>query len=96
MKIEGRKFMGAKAVKKQSPFVQPQTYEPWRGSHPQVATRDRWRRLELNQRNRNFLGEYELCRDAFKAGDHDVEFPIGTFKLVAYYGARCQGRDPPT
>ena len=87
--------MGAKAVRRQSPFSRPSTYEPWRGSRIQIATRDRRRRLEKIRENREFLHEYERCRDAFRAGDRAVEFPVGTFKLVAYYGACCQGPDPP-
>ena len=96
MRVKGRKWLGVKAVLRQSPTSRPRTYEPRRQGKPQIATSDRWRRLEQIQQNREFLIEYERCRDLFRSGDTDVVFPIGTFKLVAYYGARSSpGPEPP-
>lgn len=92
---EGRTFMGAKRIRRQSPFAQPRTYEARGSIRPKIATSDRQKRREFLQEDRRFLHRYEECRDAFRARKTDVEFPVGTFEFIAFFGARCEGRDPP-
>lgn len=95
MKLEGREFLGARNVVRQSPFESPRTEEPWHRPKPLFSIRDPRERREYEQRNLEFLARYEECRDLFRSGERNVAFPVGTFKLVAYYAAACDGPDPP-
>ena len=90
-RMQGRKFLGAKKVLKQSPYSQPATHEHWCQSRPQISTSDRWRRLQRIGASQRFLREYESCLARYRAGETDAVFPLGTYKMVEYYGARCAG-----
>ena len=97
MRAEGRKFAGAAYVTSESPFSRSTSKEKSTGGDPQYASSDRaWRREQYLLRQ-NFLQTYKLCLEAYRAGDTDVVFPNGTFKMVDTYGARCltsSGHDP--
>ena len=76
-----RRIVGRKAILRQSPYSCPKTCTERRGLRPRVATKNKWRRIELLQANKQFLESY---RDAFERrrnGKPDVVFPFGTFKL---------------
>lgn len=96
MKRDGRKFLGVKSVLRSSPFDSPMTEQPWRTPNPLFSIRDKQQRREYRQCNLEFLAQYEECRDRLRSGERDVEFPVGTFKLIAYYGAACEGPTHPT
>lgn len=96
MKSKGLTFLGEKAVLQRSPFEAPKTEEPWPTPNPLFSIRDKRQLREHIQRNLEFLAHYEESRDKLRSGDRDVEFPVGTFKLPAYYSLACEGPDPPT
>ena len=90
-KADGRRFMGASAVKGQNIYASPMNMEPRRQMSPSVACRDKWRRVEVLARIVRFVREHEEKRRAFIAGMVDVLFPAGTYQMVKQYGARCEG-----
>ncbi len=91
---EGRKFLGAKAVRAQSPFGSPSTREPRRRLRPRVACRDKWQRIAWLQRSKEFLTAYREALQRFSAGVRDVIFPAGTYLMRVRFGVACH--DPPT
>ncbi len=93
LEAEGREFTGVKQVLAQSPESSPRTREPRRGLNPTVASRDKWRRIEMLQERAQFLAEYAAALERFVAGERDVIFPAGTYLMRRRYGVRCH--DPP-
>lgn len=57
------------------------TINPRPTINPRAATRNKWRRVEVLQRNRAFLRAYAAALRDYRAGQHDVIFPPGTWKL---------------
>ena len=89
-----RPILGVKAIRRQDPFAYPKGREPRRKMSPRVKTRDKWRRIEVLQRNKQW---HQAYRDAFlrnQAGEANVLFPYGTWWFRIYGGVRC--RPPPT
>ena len=60
------------------------------GIRPQVAAKSKWVRIERLRRNRLWLEAYEKAMRRFKAGERDVVFPYGTYKMRVYYGVLCE------
>jgi len=89
-KAEGRKFLGAGAVKAQSIYASPKTPAPKSRISPRVACRDKDKRIEVLRRLAKFAAAYKEKRDEFLQGVADVVFPAGTYQLVRQYGARCE------
>jgi putative transposase len=79
-RAEGRRVLGRRAVKAQSPNGRPTSVEPRRGLRPRVAARSQWARIEALQRNREFLDAYRDARARWIRGEA-AEFPIGTYWL---------------
>jgi len=50
-----------------------------------VAARNKWARVETLQRNRAFLIDYAVARDAWRHGA-PVTFPWGTYWLQRFAG----------
>lgn len=88
-KVEGRRFLGAQAVKRQNIYDSPKNREAGRSMSPRVACGDRWRRMELLTELTDFVAGHEEKRRAFVGGQRDVEFPPGTYRFVQSLGARC-------
>ena len=86
---EGKTFLGAAKVKAQKIYHSSSGSTPHRGLSPQVAARDKWRRIEVLARNADFVKEHAERRKEFVAGKRDVVFPAGTYRLVKQFGARC-------
>jgi hypothetical protein len=83
---ENRGVMGRKAVLRVSPEARPSTEEPRREIRPEIACLEKERRrLEL-ERLRAFRAEYGNALDQWRAGDHAVVFPAGTYRM-RWYGA---------
>jgi hypothetical protein len=78
----GRRVLGRKAILRQSPFSCPKSCKARRGLKPRVATRDKWRRIELLQRNKRFQQRYLEAYERRRAGELDVVFPYGTYQLA--------------
>jgi hypothetical protein len=89
---EGRRFVGRRAVLRTSRYAYPQSRRQPFGLVPTIAGRT-GPRIEAIERLRTFRAEHADALAAYRAGDHDVVFPYGTWKMRVYYGARC--RPPP-
>lgn len=85
----GQQFMGARRVVRQSPFASPATRERRRALSPRVACRNIWKRTEALQQLKAFLDAYRAAWQRYRLGDHDVIFPLGSYWLPVYAGARC-------
>jgi putative transposase len=86
--------VGRKAILRQSPFSCPRTATERRGLRPRVATRNKWRRIELLKANKSFLSSYRRAYERRLAGSVDVEFPYGTYQLRKLQAVCCQ-QGPP-
>ena len=75
------RVLGRKAVLRQSAFDSPQSHELRRHMSPRVAARNKWRRIEVLQRNVEFLHAYAAAREAYQAGKAAAVFPAGTYQL---------------
>jgi hypothetical protein len=87
----GRRFLGAARVLAQSPFSRPPRGEPRFRLKPRIASRDRWRRIEVLQQLKDFVCSYRDARLARRAGAPDVVFPAGTYHLRLMHGVQCAG-----
>ena len=76
----GRRVLGRRRVKEQSPFACPETFEPRRNIQPRVAAKNKWARIEALQRNREFVKQYVSARRQWLAGITTI-FPRGVYWL---------------
>jgi hypothetical protein len=76
----GRRVQGRRLVLKQSWRQRPASCEPRRDLRPQVASRNKWQRIEALLRNRAFVMEYVKARARWLDGLPTV-FPPGTYWL---------------
>ena len=85
----GKAFMGRRRVREQSRHSSARTPERKFGISPRVACRNKWARIERLQSNKRWLNGYNSALSAWRAGDRDVEFPAGTYKMRVVHGVRC-------
>ena len=78
---QGRKFLGAKRVRRQSPRSAPTTWEPLFGLNPHVACKDTLLRIRFLHWRTDRQRRYEEKRAAMLEGRKDVVFPEGTYML---------------
>ena len=88
---EGRSFMGAAAVCAQSFFASPAPGEPRRVLSPQLAGRNRRKRIDALQRLVEFRDAYREALTAWRNGMRDVLFPPGTWQMRVLHGAAVAG-----
>jgi REP element-mobilizing transposase RayT len=88
MKEKGRRFIGPEAVIRQSPDDTPDTVGRHRRLSPTLACKDKWRRIEELQVQSGFKREHRRCMERWMAGDRDVLFPFGTYKMRVIHRAR--------
>jgi len=93
-KAGGRRVLGRKAVRRQSPFSYPKTNSERLGLRPRVASKNKWRRIEMLKRNKHFQDCYRRAYARRCAGNADVLFPHGSYKLRVQGLVRCE--PPPT
>jgi len=62
MRAKGRKFLGRRAVLRQSWRDTPRSREERGKLSPQVAAKDKWRRIEALARNQRFREWYREAR----------------------------------
>jgi len=91
-RAEGRGFLGARRVMQESPFARAKTRDDrpsvrprWAGSREAVG-RGRKRRA-------SFLARYADCLERWRAGERDILWPAGTYRMRRVHGVRCA--DPP-
>jgi REP element-mobilizing transposase RayT len=92
-KSAGRRVLGRRAVRKQSPRSRPTSIEPRGELRPRVATRSVWMRIATLQRNKEWQAEYREARRRWKSGE-SYEFPYGTYWLQRF--AHVRVKPPPT
>jgi len=85
---EGRPFLGRRAVLRQSRYDRPGTREPRFTLSPQVACRNKWRRIERLRANRDWRDRYRAALRRWRAGERDVEFPEGTYQMYVVHAVR--------
>jgi len=77
----GGKIVGRKAILRRSPYSCPTSCSERRALRPQVATKNKRRRIELLKALEHFRSSYRQAFDRRRGGNTDVLFPFGTFKL---------------
>ena len=87
---KGIELLGRRAIRKQHHEDSPASYEKRFKLNPQVAAKDKWRRIEALQRLKAFVVQYREALSRWRAGQRDVEFPFGTNALRRLYGVRCR------
>jgi len=87
----GGKFLGALRVMAQRPTDRPRPGEPRRGLRPRVASRDKWKRIEVLGRLKEFLSRYRAALAERCAGNLAALFPTGTYLLRVAHGVPCEG-----
>ena len=60
---------------------------------PRFAYRTAEERREQASRHKRFQRDHRQSLDAYLAGDTDVLFPYGTYKMRVQFGVRCRGPD---
>jgi REP-associated tyrosine transposase len=84
-------FLGVTRVLKQRVLDRPASRERRRQLRPRFAARDQGRRLELARRLKVFLAEYREALLAWREGNRDVAFPMGTYHMRVAHLAVCNG-----
>jgi len=85
----GRAFLGKSVIRRQHHTDSPDTPEPRRGLSPRVASRDKWRRVEILQRLKSFTEGYRRALSQWLDGDRKTVFPAGTYGLRVEFSVRC-------
>jgi len=86
----GKTFLEASKVKRQGIYSAPRKPAQKRGLSPRVACRDKWHRIEVLRRLSDFISDYKEKRLRYVAGETDVVFPAGTYKMSRELGVCCE------
>lgn len=86
---EGRRFLGRRAVLRQSRHDRPRTREPRFGMSPEVACGNKWLRIERLRSNLDWQKGYRHALARWRAGERRVVFPHGTYKMRLLHNVRC-------
>lgn len=87
---EGRKFLGRRKILAQDPTESATTWEAKRGLNPRIAARRKWPRIAAINDLQSFRQRYSEALARYKAGEHDVVFPPGTYWMRVHLGVQCQ------
>jgi hypothetical protein len=87
----GRPILGRKGVLEEDRFGYPHALEPRRGLCPRIGAKNKWGRIEAIRRLKSFIVDHAKSLARWVAGEHDVEFPFGTYWARVYLGAKCLG-----
>jgi hypothetical protein len=87
---EGKRLIGRKAIRRQSPFSCPKSFAKRRGLRPRVASKNKWRHIEMLQADKHFQRLYREAYSKRRAGDLGVVFPMGTYKLRVQGLVSCE------
>lgn len=86
---EGRSFMGVARVLAQKWYARPRAGEFRRGLNPQVACRNKWKRMQALSCLRGFRDAYRGALATWRDGLRDVTFPPGTWLMRVLHGVEC-------
>jgi putative transposase len=81
--------LGKAKVLAQKPTAVPASSEPRRKLNPRVASRDKWKRIEVLSRLGDFLDRYRHAWHARRAGRIEALFPPGTYLMRIVHGVPC-------
>ena len=91
---KGWKVLGMRPVTEQHWADFPDKTEPRFGTVPKASGSNKWARMEVLQRCARFQEAYAEARDAYVAGDREVEFPCGTWLMRRRFNVRCTASPP--
>jgi REP-associated tyrosine transposase len=86
----GKQFLGVHGVLNQDIYEQPWTAAPHREMSPQIAAKNKWRRMEMIVELKVFQVKYKKAMMKLKLGEKDVVFPAGTYFMRRYFGVKCE------
>jgi REP element-mobilizing transposase RayT len=86
----GRRVLGEKRVKAQSPSARPHSREPRRSLHPSFAAGETGLWAQMVERLKAFVAAYREAWRRWRADQRFVEFPAGTYALRIHARVRCQ------
>ena len=86
---EGREFLGARKIRLQNPYDTPWSHEEKREFNPRIACKRKWPRIAAIKELQTFRKEYRESLAKYRAGNHDVIFPAGTYWMRVHLGVRC-------
>jgi REP-associated tyrosine transposase len=86
----GKHFLGVHGVLNQDINDQPWTAAPYREMSPQIAAKNKWRRMEMITELKVFQAKYKKAMMKLKLGEKDVVFPAGTYFMRRFYGVKCE------
>ena len=89
VRASGRQFLGRRAVIEQNPFASPTTREIRRELSPQVASRNKWLRIETLFQCVEFAKQYSEALMAWCREQRDAVFPAGTYLMRVRHQVRC-------
>jgi putative transposase len=84
-----RHYLGRAAILLQDREATPASTEERFRLNPRLACRDWTRRAQACDGWIQFQQQYRAARLAYAAGDHDVEFPDGTYWMRVHLDVRC-------
>jgi putative transposase len=87
--VEGRDFLGPKAVLEQAISKSARSDERLRARNPRFAIRDPKRRREAIARWRGFLLAYREAFHQWRLGERSIRFPEGTWMMDQVHRATC-------
>ena len=86
---QGRKFLGAKAVRQQPFDAVPKTTEPRRNPNPRIAAAYTPERVQAIRNLLAFVRDYRAAWHAWRYGKREHVFPAGTYALRIYARVAC-------
>ena len=85
---DGVSVLGRRRLMKVRWTDTPRKRERWFGLRPQVAEPDRELRVAALRELKQFRKAYRVAYAMYRAGDHGVVFPYGTWEMRVRLGAR--------
>ena len=83
------RFLGTKRLKRQRHTDTPTSREPRRNLSPRVACKNKWRRIELLRRLKQFAYDYREAWLRWQQGFREVIFPPGTYAMARLHNVTC-------
>ncbi len=82
---QGLQWLGRKECLKINPYDAPQTKWVRFSRNPKVSSKHEEARNAWILRYKRFIVPYDGAKKAFRAGDRDTPFPLGTFAMRVYW-----------
>lgn len=89
LRAAGRRFAGVTELRRYQHTDTPATRRGLGTLSPRVATRNRWRRIELLQRLKSFAVDHRAAMKRWRDGVRTALFPAGTYKMAREHGVLC-------